>query len=62
MKFNTKALVMCAIAVVINIVLGQAVSALKIPMLFLDTMGTIFIAAVYGMPYGVLTGLVTNLM
>ena len=62
MKLSVKALVLCAMAVVINVVLGEAVSALKIPLLFLDTMGTIFIAAVYGMPYGILTGIATNLL
>lgn len=62
MKLSVKALVLCAMAVVINVVLGEAVSALKIPLLFLDTMGTIFIAAVYGMPYGILTGIATNIL
>ncbi len=55
-------LVICAFAVIINVVLGQAVSALKIPLLFLDTMGTIFIAALFGMRYGILTGVCTNLL
>lgn len=62
MKNNTKLLTFCAIAVVINVVLGTVVSALKIPLLFLDTMGTIFIAAQFGMSYGILTGITTNLL
>ena len=62
MKLSVKALVLCAMAVVVNVVLGEAVSAIKIPLLFLDTMGTIFIAAVYGMPYGILTGIATNFL
>ncbi|MGY3748494.1 CD3073 family putative ECF transporter S component [Vagococcus acidifermentans] len=59
---NTKILMFCAMAVVINVVLGSAVSAMKIPLLFLDTMGTIFIAANYGMLYGIMTGVATNLL
>ncbi len=59
---KTRILVLCAMAVVINVVLGEAVSALKIPLLFLDTLGTIFISAAYGMGYGVLTGVSTNLL
>lgn len=62
MKNNTKLLVLCALAVLINVVLGTVVSALKIPLLFLDTVGTIFIAAQYGMSYGILTGVTTNLL
>lgn len=62
MKNTTKVLAMCAIAVVLNVVLGEAVSMLKIPLLFLDTMGTIFIAANFGMKYGILTGVTTNLL
>ncbi len=62
MKNNTKILVLCALAVVINVVLGETVSALKIPLLFLDTIGTIFIAATFGMGYGILTGVTTNVL
>ncbi|OJG45295.1 hypothetical protein RV04_GL002343 [Enterococcus hermanniensis] len=53
---------MCAIAVVLNVVLGETVSMMKIPLLFLDTMGTIFIAANFGMSYGIITGVTTNLL
>jgi len=61
-KNKTRILVLCAIAVVLNVVLGEAVAMLKIPLLFLDTIGTIFIAAEFGMTYGILTGIVTNLL
>lgn len=59
---KTKVVVMCAIAVALNVVLGEAVAMLSIPLLFLDTMGTIFIAANYGMSYGIITGVATNLL
>ena len=59
---NTKILLFCALAVVVNVVFGDFVSMLKIPLLFMDTIGTIFIAACYGMGYGVLTGVATNLL
>lgn len=59
-KRTTMLLAVCALAVVFNIVFGRAVSALQIPLLFLDTVGTIFIAAYLGMKYGVLVGFLTN--
>lgn len=62
MKNNTRILVICAMAVVLNVVLGEAVTMMKIPLLFLDTMGTIFAAANYGMGYGILTGVCSNLL
>lgn len=62
MNSKSKVIAMCAIAVALNVVLGEAVSMLSIPLLFLDTMGTIFIAANFGMSYGILTGVSTNLL
>lgn len=59
---QVKILVLCALAIVINVILGQTVSMLKIPFLFLDTMGTIFISATFGMKKGILTGFTTNLV
>lgn len=59
---KTKVLTMCAISVALNVVLGEAVSVLSIPLLFLDTVGTIFIAANYGIGYGILTGIATNIL
>ncbi|MBG9981167.1 ECF transporter S component [Facklamia sp. DSM 111018] len=57
-----KIITLCALAIAINVVIGRTVSALSIPLLFLDTMGTIFIAANFGIFWGVLTGLSTNLL
>lgn len=63
MKNNqTKIIAICALAIAINVVVGRTVSALNIPLLFLDTLGTIFIAANYGMGWGVLVGIATNLL
>lgn len=55
-------MIFAALAVALNVVLGDAVALLKIPMLFLDTIGTIFIAAAFGPFWGVLTGIATNLL
>ena len=59
---KTQMLTLSALAVVINIVLGMTVSGLKIPLLFLDTLGTIVIAAIFGPAYGMMVGFVTNFM
>ena len=62
MKFSTKTMIICALAVVVNVVLGEMVSMMKIPLLFLDTIGTIFIAASFGMSYEIITRVTTNLL
>ena len=62
MKPSVKKLVISAFGVVINVVLGTAVSWLNIPLLFLDTVGTIYISANIGMRYGILVGICTNLV
>lgn len=62
MKLNVRKLVIAAFGIVINVVLGTAVSWLSIPLLFLDTVGTIYVAADIGMRWGILTGICTNLV
>ncbi|MCT8978571.1 ECF transporter S component [Clostridium sp. CX1] len=59
---KTFAVILCAIAVALNIVLGTAVAQLKIPLLFLDTIGTIFAAAYFGPWYGASVGAVSNII
>ncbi|MFA5577568.1 MAG: CD3073 family putative ECF transporter S component [Tissierellaceae bacterium] len=59
---KTYALVFSSLAIAVNIVLGTVVDMLNIPLLFLDTVGTIFAAAVFGPWYGALTGGLTNLV
>lgn len=51
-----------AICIVLNVVLGTAISALKIPLLFLDTIGTVLMAVLFGPWWGALVGLLTNVI
>ncbi len=55
-------LVFSAVAIAINIVLGTVVGLLNIPLLFLDTVGTIFSAALFGPWYGAAVGGLTNVI
>ncbi len=55
-------LIFSALGIAINIVLGTVVDLMSIPLLFLDTVGTIFTAAVFGPFYGAVTGGLTNVV
>ena len=59
--FTTITLVLMAVAIVLNIVVGQLVSLLKLP-IFLDSIGTILVGILAGPWAGGLTGLLTNLI
>ena len=59
---TTYALIFASMGIVINIVFGTLVSMLKIPLLFLDTIGTIFVAAILGPVYGAVSGGLTNVI
>jgi energy-coupling factor transport system substrate-specific component len=60
-QFDTRTLVLMPVAIAMNIVLGMAVaSALKIP-LYLDSVGTILVAALSGPLAGAATGLLSTL-
>lgn len=59
---TTYALVFASIGIVINIVFGTVVSMIKIPLLFLDTIGTIFVAVILGPVYGAISGGLTNII
>lgn len=59
---RTYALVFSSLAIAVNIVLGTVVDMINIPLLFLDTVGTIFTAVVFGPLYGALTGGLTNVI
>lgn len=48
--------------IALNVVLGTVVSWLKIPLLFLDTIGTVLISVLFGPWWGVLTGGLTNVV
>lgn len=56
------AMIFSGLAIAVNIVLGTVVDMLSIPLLFLDTVGTIFTAAVFGPWYGALAGGLTNVI
>lgn len=59
---KTKTLTFGAMCIVLNVALGMFVQTLKIPLLFLDTVGTILGAAILGPLYGALVGGCTNLV
>jgi energy-coupling factor transport system substrate-specific component len=61
LTLETRTLVLISAAVVINIVAGQVVRMLNIP-LYLDSVGTVLVAVLAGPLAGGLTGLVTNLI
>ncbi|WP_419781917.1 ECF transporter S component [Maridesulfovibrio sp.] len=59
--FTTFTWVLIAVAIVINIAVGQLVSLLKLP-IFLDSIGTVLVAVLAGPWAGGLAGLITNLI
>lgn len=60
-QFSTRAVVLMALAIPINIVLGQVVgTALRLP-LYLDSIGTILVGVLAGPIAGATTGLLSNL-
>jgi hypothetical protein len=61
-RFDTRTVVLIPIAIAINIVLGQTVSAvLKVP-IYLDSIGTILVGVLAGPIPGLVTGLLANLV
>ncbi len=61
-QFDTRTLVLMPLAMALNIVLGTAVaSALKIP-IYLDSIGTILVAALAGPLAGAATGFLSNVV
>lgn len=62
MKISTRVMILCGLGIAINLVLGTTVSMLKIPLIFLDTIGTIFVAALFGPLAGAVTGGMTNVI
>src|SRR4029078_6902370 len=61
-RFDTRTIVLIPIAIAINIVLGQTVSAvLKVP-IYLDSLGTILVAVLAGPIPVLVTGLLANLI
>lgn len=61
-QLPTRIIVLMPVAIALNIVLGQAVgAALKLP-IYLDSIGTILVAALGGPIAGAITGLLSNLL
>jgi energy-coupling factor transport system substrate-specific component len=60
-EFSTFTFVLIAVAIVLNIVVGQLVSLLKLPV-FLDSIGTVLVGVLAGPWAGGLAGLLTNLI
>ncbi len=61
-QFDTRTIVLMPLAIAINIILGQTVSAaLKIPV-YLDSIGTILVGALAGPIPGALTGFLANIL
>lgn len=61
MRLDTRVLALIPIAIVINIVAGQIIVALKIP-LYLDSIGTVLVGALAGPLAGALTGALANII
>lgn len=59
--FSTITLALIPVAIVLNIVVGQITSALKLP-IFLDSIGTILVGILAGPWAGLVTGLLTNII
>lgn len=59
--FSTITLTLIPVAIVLNIVIGQITSALKLP-IFLDSIGTILVGILAGPWAGLITGLLTNII
>ena len=60
-QFSSQSLALIVIAVAINMIGGQLISMLKLPV-FLDSIGTVISAVLLGPLIGMLTGLITNLI
>ena len=60
-KQNVIALLFCVGGIALNLLLGMAVSLLGLP-LYLDTVGTVVVAAAGGLLPGVLVGFITNII
>ncbi|MBB6218029.1 energy-coupling factor transport system substrate-specific component [Anaerosolibacter carboniphilus] len=59
---STNAMIMTSLGVVINLVLGTVVQTLNIPFVFLDTIGTIFVASIFGPLAGAVAGGLSNVI
>lgn len=59
---KTMILTYSAMGIALNVILGTVVSSMKIPLLFLDTIGTVLVAVLFGPWWGALAGGLTNVV
>ncbi|MBX3095161.1 MAG: ECF transporter S component [Cryobacterium sp.] len=60
-RLPTVTLAMVPVAIALNIVVGQLVSVLNLP-IYLDSIGTVLVSAIAGPAAGVVTGILTNVI
>lgn len=60
--FSTVTIALMVVALAINIVVGTIVFQLKVPFVYLDSIGTILVGLVAGPWAGLVTGILSNLM
>ena len=60
-RLSTNTIAMIPVAIALNIVVGQIVSVIGIPV-YLDSIGTVLVAALAGPAAGVVTGILTNVI
>ncbi len=60
-RLSTNAVAMIPVAIALNIVVGQIVSVLALPV-YLDSIGTVLVAALAGPAAGVVTGILSNVI
>lgn len=60
--WKTQILTYSAVGIALNVILGTIVTSFKIPLLFLDTVGTVLISVLFGPWWGALTGGLTNVV
>lgn len=60
-RLSTATIAMIPVAIALNIVVGQIVSVIGIPV-YLDSIGTVLVAALAGPAAGVVTGILTNVI
>jgi energy-coupling factor transport system substrate-specific component len=61
-KIKTTMITFTGVGIALNIVLAVLAKSFKIPLLFLDTIGTILVASILGPVFGAITGLITNVI
>jgi energy-coupling factor transport system substrate-specific component len=60
--FSTMTLVLIPVAIAINVVIGEIVLLLKLPIFYLDSIGTVLVGVLAGPWAGALTGTLSNII